>query len=556
MGRNVLKSSLQSAYFNIVFQIMCRCITFGINAFIVRKVGRHVLGIMNVRLLLLESTILFLSREAITRAALSSTTLKSSKCSWPQLINQMWLTVPICCFLCLPCLYIWLNILSPVEEDLYAQYKFGCWSIAISCVIELCSEAPFFVSQVFCFVKLRVILDTLHVFLRSVVFIFIVLSNKDIAIIAFGVAQLASAFTIIFGRYSFFHFYINKFREYKKGFKEGQATKNNDYFKNMEDFPFNSIKEMVPGFLPNEGPLLNSELQILTLSFIKQGVLKQILTEGEKYVMSVSPVLSFSEQATYDVVNNLGSLAARFIFRPIEDSSYFYFTQTIARDEKLEKQDKNKVLEAGEVLQTVCRLVSTIGYVAFAFGQSYAGILLLFYGGSDFVAGGLPETLLRWHSLAICFLAVNGITEGYMFATNTSREIDTYNYFMAIFSVMFLLLSFILTSILGPVGFILANCTNMFCRIYYSTKYIHKQYKPLGMNPLKGLIPDVYFFVTLVTMGGICKFSQAKILEYSAFYHILIGFMCTIITLVVWAVENKALIKRGFSKYGNKIKSH
>lgn len=56
--------------------------------------------------------------------------------------------------------------------------------------------------------------------------------------------------------------------------------------------------------------------------------------------MSMSPVLSFSEQATYDVVNNLGSLAARFIFRPIEESSYFYFTQTIARDVELEKQDK------------------------------------------------------------------------------------------------------------------------------------------------------------------------------------------------------------------------
>lgn len=56
--------------------------------------------------------------------------------------------------------------------------------------------------------------------------------------------------------------------------------------------------------------------------------------------MSVSPVLNFSEQATYDVVNNLGSLAARFIFRPIEESSYFFFTQTIARDVDLYKQKR------------------------------------------------------------------------------------------------------------------------------------------------------------------------------------------------------------------------
>lgn len=80
-----------------------------------------------------------------------------------------------------------------------------------------------------------------------------------------------------------------------------------------------------------------------TASFAKQTFIKQILTEGEKYVMSLTPYLTFSEQATYDIVNNLGSLAARFIFRPIEESSYFYFTQTIARDIKLKDQDKVKL---------------------------------------------------------------------------------------------------------------------------------------------------------------------------------------------------------------------
>lgn len=76
------------------------------------------------------------------------------------------------------------------------------------------------------------------------------------------------------------------------------------------------------------------------MSFGKQTFIKQILTEGEKYVMSLTPDLTFSEQATYDIVNNLGSMAARFIFRPIEDSGYFYFTQTVARDVTLKQQDK------------------------------------------------------------------------------------------------------------------------------------------------------------------------------------------------------------------------
>lgn len=47
------------------------------------------------------------------------------------------------------------------------------------------------------------------------------------------------------------------------------------------------------------------------MSFARQSIVKQILTEGEKYVMTISPVMTFTQQAMYDIVNNLGSLAAR-----------------------------------------------------------------------------------------------------------------------------------------------------------------------------------------------------------------------------------------------------
>lgn len=239
--------------------------------------------------------------------------------------------------------------------------------------------------------------------------------------------------------------------------------------------------------------------------------MKQVLTEGERYVMSVSPVLSFSQQATYDVVNNMGSLAARFIFRPIEDSSFFYFTQTIARDIELKDQNGEKVHEASQVLKNVCKGVTSIGLMGFVFGQSYAGTVLLLYGGQDFVAGGLPELLLRWHAFAIVLLAVNGITEGYMFATNSSKQIDTYNYYMAIFSVTFLVLSYQLTNLLGPVGFILANCCNMAFRISYSLSYITKQYKSMANNPLNGLLPGKLFATVLMVSGIACKLSEVCI---------------------------------------------
>lgn len=69
--------------------------------------------------------------------------------------------------------------------------------------------------------------------------------------------------------------------------------------------------------------------------------MKQVLTEGERYVMTLFSIMSFNQQGVYDVVNNLGSLAARFLFRPIEDSLYFYFSQSVKRD--VDVKDQNQV---------------------------------------------------------------------------------------------------------------------------------------------------------------------------------------------------------------------
>lgn len=213
---------------------------------------------MNVRLLLLETTLLFFSKESIIRAALSSTTQEKNKPSWAQLINQMWMTVPMSCLLSIPCLYIWLNVMSPVNEEYQQAYTFGCYAMVFSCIFELTAEAPAFIGQVFCFVKLKVILDTLHILIRSLVFIVLVLNNKNIAIYAFGIAQFTSCCTIIIGNYGFFHFYIKKLMKFREQLKknDGDMDKTNrqlgKYYENMQDFPFKNIVDFMPCVLENK----------------------------------------------------------------------------------------------------------------------------------------------------------------------------------------------------------------------------------------------------------------------------------------------------------------
>jgi len=418
--------------------------------------------------------------------------------------------------------------------------------MAISCVVELIAEAPVFVARVFCFVKLKIAMDTLHIFIRSIVFLTIVFHNQDICIYAFAIAQFCSATFIVIGFYGSMHYFIES-----EKLKEKDDDKKKRNLLDMENFPFQSITEMIPGYLPNNEKKFNTELQVLTLSFIKQGVFKQILTEGEKYVMSISPVLSFTEQATYDIVNNLGSLAARFIFRPIEDSSYFYFTQTISRDLSLIRQEKEKVDEAGFVLKTLFMIITSVGLIIFVFGQYYSGIALYLYGGADFVSDGLSEKLLRWHCLAILFLAVNGISEAFMFATNSSSEIDKYNVYMAAFSIAFLLSSYLLTNMLGPVGFIVANCANMFCRICYSVRYINKKFEPVSIKPFDGFYPGKLYSCSLGISFVLCYIFQVSHTT-NILFNLFIGACCFGTCLISWAFENKILIKTLLNKYAEK----
>ena len=83
--------------------------------------------------------------------------------------------------------------------------------------------------------------------------------------------------------------------------------------------------------LPDYNMLWSSgSLQYLFRSFLTD-VMEYVYNIGERYVMTVFGVLSFAEQGVFDIVSNLGSLVARSLFLPIEDSSYLLFSQSIIR---------------------------------------------------------------------------------------------------------------------------------------------------------------------------------------------------------------------------------
>ncbi|KAF6201715.1 hypothetical protein GE061_004110 [Apolygus lucorum] len=528
MGKNFLKSSLQNASFNIIFQVGFRVVTFLLNAFVLRNISQDVIGVMNVRLLLLESTILFLSREAFRRALLSRTT----EHNWPQVINLVWLTVPICSTLCLVFGWVWLQVLETPGPHITVHYKLGVYAICISCVLNVCIEPFYLVAQAFLFVKLRVLIETVSVSVRTIVFTCLVLWKPSAAVVAFSVAQIVSTVCYAAAYCMYFSRYIQQRRTTPQS---------------PDDFPFRNLRDFLPKKLIGQN-WTDWKLCVLTWSFLKQGILKQVLTEGERYVMTLFTVLTFYEQGVYDVVNNLGSLAARFLFRPIEESAYFYFSQIVSRDKPISEQNQLQMREAALVLEQLIRTVISLGVLAVCFGQGYSQTVLLLYGGPS-LADSIGVLLLRAHCFAVLLLAINGTTEAYALATMDASQIDRYNHIMAILSAVFLLISWLMATLFGSVGFIIANCCNMAARIYHSSLFIIKRYEPTDLKPLDGIIPGKAFLVCASLSVVTSLISELMYFENSKMTHVAIGAVLLLMTLVAWVYEEASLVKLGYQRF-------
>ena len=146
---------LWAAVLNSGSAIVLRLITFILNAIILRHISGEVLGIVNVRLLLLFDTIIFISREAFRKACLK----KPSNGDWKGTFNLVWLSVPIGILSSLFLCYIWTCHFEQPSSTLRDQYVMAVILVCASAIIELCHEPFFIIGQIFMWVKFRACVD-------------------------------------------------------------------------------------------------------------------------------------------------------------------------------------------------------------------------------------------------------------------------------------------------------------------------------------------------------------------------------------------------------------
>lgn len=423
--------------------------------------------------------------------------------------------------------FVWLHLLEVPDPSVVPHYRAGVVAFGLSAVVELLGEPCWVLAQAHLFVRLKVIAESLSIVSKCILTVVLVVLYPQWGLYIFSLAQLFYTSVLV----TCYVVYFAKF------LGSPEATK--------KSFPITRMKALLPNLMADK-TFLNWKEARLTWSFFKQSFLKQILTEGERYVMTFLNVINFGDQGVYDAVNNLGSLVARFIFLPIEESFYVFFAQVLERGKNVKDQKQDDVAMAANVLELLLKLVLLIGLTIAVFGYAFSQLALDIYGGSMLSSGTGPD-LLRCYSLYVLFLAVNGVTECFTFASMCKEEVDRYNFVMLALSFTFLCISYFLTRWHGSVGFILANCFNMGIRIAHSVHYIYGYFKESSYRPLTGLLPSPFLVLAYIISGGITVYSEAFFCcdkgWTARLIHISIGALCFAATTVTMLCTETKLVR-------------
>nr|XP_014341450.1 PREDICTED: protein RFT1 homolog [Latimeria chalumnae] len=482
-SQDVLASTAKLASYNMLLQVLFRVLTFVLNAFTLRYVSKEIIGVVNVSA---EPTNIKLCLDFY--------------CYW--LVS---FRVPLGAAWSLLLGWVWLRLLEVPDPALIPHYEVGVVLFGLSAVVELLAEPLWVLAQANMFVRIKVVAESLSIIVKCILTVVLVVLFPQWGLYIFSSAQLMyTSFLVL----CYVLYFVNFLASHEA---------------NRGSFPIARVTDLLPKFL--------------------RGKISNIA--GERYIMTFLNVLNFGDQGVYDIVNNLGSLVARFIFLPIEESFYIFFAKVLDRGKDAKQQKQEDVAMAAAVLESLLKLVLLIGLTIAVFGYAYSQLALDIYGGSMLSTGSGPS-LLRCYCVYVLLLAINGVTECFTFAAMSKEELDRYNFVMLAFSLSFLCISYLLTWWQGSVGFILANCLNMSLRIIHSIRFIHRYFSQSSLKPLSGLQTSPPLLLAYLGSAVVTALSEVLFCCDGGwlfrFLHVAIGTTCLLaVLLIVLFTETKLI---------------
>ncbi|TPX68532.1 hypothetical protein SpCBS45565_g03018 [Spizellomyces sp. 'palustris'] len=302
-------------------------------------------------------------------------------------------------------------------------------------------------------------------------------------------------------------------------------------------------------------------------SFTAQSALKYMLTEGDR-ILLMWMGRNNDEKGAYKMVSDLGSLIARIVFQPLEETARAFFSRTLSNPTGVRKETLTTSMD---LLSTLIRFHLCLGTYFVFFATNYSGTLIsILYGNTK---ASTPDIVLALsiYCLYVPIMGINGITEAFLQGVGDSHTIKKQSYWLVVCSAVFALVAYVTMNLftMGPGGLVVANIANMIMRIYFCWHFIRDFYlqprrweHPTDVKrslSVKEMIPgDGKVYATLV-VSWIVTYIFPWLYGWdtwkSKILHILLGGTCAFVTSVLMYESERQKLFGKLREYYRKAKS-
>ncbi|KAL4246583.1 Oligosaccharide translocation protein RFT1 [Abortiporus biennis] len=520
---SLLSASLASVSSLVLLQLFSRVFTFALNQALVRLVSPSVFGTAAIQFELLLSTILFLSREGVRNSLLrasptqkpstASETLlhdgkkpKSTKPSSEEtqaksdditlIANISLLPVLLGIPVTILSAYFYLSS-SSVDTRSQPHFQLSVVIYALAAFFELLSEPLYIRAQNDLRFDVRVKAEGIAVFLKTLVaFVTLVTMDPEWALVAFALGQAA------YGVSTFLSF----LRAY--GGRVGYWPE--------------QVKDKVHG--NTKWQYFDTPLLHLSAAMTGQSVIKHFLTEGDKFLVStLSPL---TDQGGYAIASNYGSLIARIVFQPIEETSRVFFSKTLS----LSTTVSDEALQAASsIFLTLLLLFTHLFLLLVTFAPPYLPLVISIMLPPRYHSTSAPS-ILKTYVYYIPMMAYNGVLEAFFSSIATPKDLRVQSRWMLLFSLTFVGTAVLLSKYLelGDAGLVWANVVNLLLRAVFSWSYSRTFFASKGKEDL------VASRSLPLTLRG-------------QFGHVGIGAGCVVVCLVTCVLLERNMFKQLYS---------
>ena len=461
-----------------------KMISFIFQQFTLRVLDPTTLGKATIQLELLLSTILFISREgfrlSLTKKTKTNNTENDNNHNNIRNWNVAWLTIPLVTIVS-GCTLIWHiltitstrsyqnNDINNEEKEDYDYYIAGIL-YCISSWMEGCGEPAVLYFLKNFDVPKRASAETFASIMKT---ISIVLTLKFIIIIKNNSNNNESSYYYYYGPVTAFGISQLIYATTYSGYLYYQAFKT-QHFKG-------------PDFQTITKPYFDVPTIQLTTIFTIQGFFKHLLTEGDKIVLTA--VSSNYNQGVYAMGAAYGGMAARLLLQPLEENARLLWsrlattttttTTTSSATSKESSSSLQQHQQQQQLKQSYTSLVKMVLYLGFVFSciaVNYTNLLLCILAGRKWGQNEEAAIVLSAFCIYTAFLALNGMTEAFVYAVTTSgRDVTRLGIVHTLTGIIFAFVGPYLVTHHGTVGLVLANCIAMSLRSFYSI-YFASQY--------------------------------------------------------------------------------